>query len=275
MLVAAARWVMRFELKDLVAGVLAIFLAWVGMYSNREWKSVLYFSAAIVLVLGFLVSRGFFSIQDRNKILIAVFAAGLVLSVAFRLAKPPETSETISRPPEESTFRESAPTLKLEEPTFRETVENVTFSLGEGGVHVTYKLSDLEKSPSEPFDFGGSRPVRVYVQKGKLYADVTMYGGAAGASVEIKHNNFVVRPPNWDRNSNLTALEIVNEKQLPVFQFIYTTPSHIVVNGIFPFPGGLILANESGMVVNPILPATFALNRIFRYPSWKYPGQYK
>jgi hypothetical protein len=264
---------LRFELKDLIAYVLAIFLAWVGMSSNRQWQTVLYFAAAIVVVLGFLVSRGFFSIQDMNKVLIAVFAAALVLLVAFRLAKQTEPSETIPPPSEEPTFQESTPTPKLEEPTFREAVENVTVSLGEGGIHVTYKLSDLEKSQSEPFNFAGFTPVRVYVEKGKLYADVTVYGGAAGASVEIKHNNFVVRPPNWDRNSNLTALEVVNENQLPVFQFIYKTPSHIVLNGIFPFPGGLILANESGMVINPILPTTFVLNRIFRYPSWKYPGR--
>jgi len=47
------------------------------------------------------------------------------------------------------------------------------------------------------------------------------------------------------------------------------------MNGIFPFPGGLILANENGATINPILPTNFSLKRIFKYPSWKYPGEYE
>lgn len=166
---------------------------------------------------------------------------------------------------------------KLEQPTFREKVEKATFSLGEGGFHVTYEVSDLEKEPKEPFDLDGFKPVRMYVEDGKLYADVKVYGGAGRPPIEIKHNEFVVRPPNWDRNSSETALEVVNESQFPVFQFIYKTPFHIVVNGIFPSPVGLILANESGITVvrKSTLPQTFFLKRIFKYPSWKYPGQHE
>lgn len=72
-----------------------------------------------------------------------------------------------------------------------------------------------------------------------------------------------------------TALEIINENQVPVFQFIYKTPSHIVFNGIFPYPGGLLFASEEGVLINPVLPATVRLKRIFKYPSWKYPSQYE
>lgn len=164
---------------------------------------------------------------------------------------------------------------KLEDPTFREKVERVTFSLGRGGVHTIYSLSDLERGPREPFNFGGFKPVRLYVDKGKVYADVAVYGGSGQPPIEVKHNEFVVRPPNWDRNSDRSALEVVNERQLPVFQLVYLSPSHIAVNGVFPIPGGLLLANDAGMVINPILPTTFALKRIFKYPSWKYPGEHE
>jgi hypothetical protein len=161
----------------------------------------------------------------------------------------------------------------LEEPTFRERIEDVTFSLGAGGVHSIYKLSELERQPKEPFYFGGYIPVKLYVEDGKLYADVKLYGGAELPPVEIIHNEYVVRPKNWDINKSQEALEVVNEKLEPVFQLIYAKPSHIIVNGIFPYPGGLVLANESGLLINPTVPTTFTIKRIFKYPSWKYPGK--
>ena len=80
-------------------------------------------------------------------------------------------------------------------------------------------------------------------------------------------------PSNWDHNSNERGFEVIDEKGRPVFQYYYKSPYHIVFNGIFPFPGGLMLANENGTVINPRLPATFTLKRIFRYPSWEYPGK--
>lgn len=167
---------------------------------------------------------------------------------------------------------------KLEQPTFREKVEEVvTFSLGERGMSSSYSLSDLEKKPREPFELRGYKPFRMYVENGKLYVDVSVYGGANLPPVEIEHNKFTRRMSSqWDINSNTKALEVVNEDHFPVFQLFYKTPSHIVVNGVFPFPGGLFLANESGveMISTAMLPRKFSLKRIFKYPSWKYPGQY-
>ena len=170
-----------------------------------------------------------------------------------------------------------APNPILEHPTFREKPERIFFSLGQGGVTVSLKFSVMEEGPREPFDLRGFKPVRLYVEGTKLYADFKVFGGAEKPAVEVVHNEFTVRPPGWDRNSSATALEVVNQSGFPVFQMIYKTPSHIVVNGIFPAPGGLILANESGMVVvaNPTRLPPFSLKRIFKYPSWKYPGQYE
>lgn len=162
----------------------------------------------------------------------------------------------------------------LEEPTFREKTEVVKFSLGGGGITVGYRPSDLETQPREPFDFAGFKPVRLYVKDGKLRADVTVFGGPGEPSIEVRGNEFVVRPTGWDRNSNKTALEIVNQSRVPVFQLIHKSSSHIVVNGIFPYPGGLILANEDRTILNPTLPTAFRLKRIFKYPAWQYPGYY-
>mgnify|MGYP001568959281 CR=1 FL=1 len=165
--------------------------------------------------------------------------------------------------------------VKLEEPTFSEEVNKVSFSLGEGGITDITNVDKIKKSPREPFNFGGFKPIKIYFSEGKLYADVKIYRGVNLPSLELKRNKLINKPPDWDFNSNKNALEVVNEKQIPIYQFFYKTPSHIVMNGIFPFPGGLILANENGAIINPILPATFSLKRIFKYPSWKYPGKYE
>jgi hypothetical protein len=170
------------------------------------------------------------------------------------------------------TIVKDQPELQL--PTFTEKVDKVSFSLGERGFTMGYRIEDLEKKPSEPFNLNNFSPLKVYVKKGMPYADVKVYGGSGLPPIEIKNNQLLNKPPAWDFNSNEKALEIVNENYLPVYQFFYKSPSHIVVNGAFPFPGGLILASENGAVVNPTLPTTFKLRRIFKYPSWKYPGKF-
>ena len=163
---------------------------------------------------------------------------------------------------------------KLIFPTFSEDTKDVIFSLGERGMSAGYSRDALAETPREPFNFSGYSPVKLYIEGDQLYADVTIYGGSGLPPIQIAHNKLINKPPNWDFNSNETALEIVNDKGVPIYQFYYKTTSHIVMNGIFPFPGGLILANESGAVLNPRLPATFKLKPIFKYPSWKYPGEY-
>lgn len=162
---------------------------------------------------------------------------------------------------------------QLKQPTFTEKVDNVLFSLGERGISSMYKVADLEKAPREPFMLNGFSPVKVYVKGGKPYADVKIYSGSGLPPIEIKNNQLSNKPSSWDFNSNEKALEIVDENYRPIYQFYYKSPSHIVVNGIFPFPGGLILANDKEAVINPTMPTNFVMKKIFMYPSWKYPGR--
>jgi len=165
---------------------------------------------------------------------------------------------------------------ELKEPMFSENVENFSFSLGERGITVGFKKEVLEKEHmNNLFVFSNYRPVELYIEGGQLYADVKIFGGSGLPPIEIKKNKLSNKPPNWDFNSNETALEIVDNKQTPIYQFFYKNPSHIIMNGIFPFPGGLILANENGATINPTLPTNFLLKRIFKYPSWQYPGEYE
>lgn len=162
------------------------------------------------------------------------------------------------------------------EPRFSESIDTFFFSLGERGISVGYKKEVLEKTHMKNlYVLNDYRPVELYIENGQLYADVKIYGGRGLPPIEIKKNKVSNKPDNWDLNSNENAMEIVNQDGIPIYQFLYKTPSHIVMNGIFPYPGGFILANKGGAILNPELPTTFILKRIFKYPSWKYPGEYE
>ena len=109
-----------------------------------------------------------------------------------------------------------------------------------------------------------------------LLMHFTLWSGDGKPPIEITNNDFVVRTPGWDRNSSVNALEVVNSDNVPIFQMIRKNPSNITVNGIFPSPSGLlIIAGPNGLSVYvDKVPPDFVLRPIFKYPSWKYPGQY-
>jgi hypothetical protein len=133
--------------------------------------------------------------------------------------------------------------------------------------------ANLEKSTA--LNLGGYVPFKLHVKGGVLYCDVTVLGGADDPHVEIKENEFSVKPPNWDKNFSANAFEVVNETGDPVLQLIRKSAGHYVVNGYFPFSGGLIVATNDGMAIirRPGVPLP-KLQPIFRYPSWKHSGQY-
>lgn len=175
---------------------------------------------------------------------------------------PPDPTK--ARPPDRG-FREKPP-------------DKVTFSLGGGGMHTTVSLENLRKSDATPFQLGGFVPVRIYIKDDVPYCDVTLWGGQGKPPVEVKENEFSVTPPGWDRNFTANALEVVDEKGVPIFQMIRKSQTHYVANGYFVFPGGIIVATDKGtsMRSNPNrgdVPVG-ALSPIFKYPSWKYPGKY-
>ena len=171
-------------------------------------------------------------------------------------------------------FNEINSELKLKVPIFSEGIEDFTFSLGERGISVSGSKERLEETHyTKAFEFNGYYPVELYIEKDILYADVNIYGGYGLPPIKIKRNKLFNKPVNWDFNSNETAMEIVDENNFPIYQFFYKTPSHIVLNGIIPFSEGFILANENGAIFTLIIPDSFKLKRIFKYPSWKYPGE--
>ena len=150
--------------------------------------------------------------------------------------------------------------------TFKEESPDVfTIELYKGS-RAMISRSDLTEKGWGPFMMGNERPFSIYLENGKLYAEAKIYNGPGLPAVEVKKSEFIVRPMNWDRNFTDSALEIVNERSQPVLQVIYKRKGLIQIQGIFRgAEGGLIFEA-------PELPE--ALPRLFKYPSWKYQGQY-
>lgn len=229
------------------------------------------------LIGGFGIFRSGYSLH-ANIISCLFFGIGLTL-ISWWI-QPVQPRQPITTEKQQATNENKEPNKEpddlrkkseSEQPTFREKVDEVTFQLG--GISITYDLEQLKTTKKQPFNFYGYSPVTLYVEGEQLCADVKIYGGKNKPPIEIVHNDFVVRPLGWDKNFNREAFEVVDTKHNPMFQFIYKSKTHILVNGIFPSGGGLALASEGHVVFNPILPTMFSLKRIFKYPSSKYPGQ--
>ena len=173
----------------------------------------------------------------------------------------------------------------LEQPTFPENSQIIHLTLGNWTV--TIPRTSLETGP--PFRLRDQivsvPPVgpdaTISMKNGTIYVDAIVSDGTKfNREVIIQHNTILDWPPRWDHNSNQHALEFVDEHRSPVFQLIIKGPTDLEMNGRFVTPGGVtILSPTLGLMVNAgasaaSAPATADLVPIFKYPSWKYPGQY-
>jgi hypothetical protein len=160
---------------------------------------------------------------------------------------------------------------KLQHPAFREKSEQVSVDFG--GMGFTFLKENLRAAPGIPMRIAGFVPVTLHVVGDNVFADAEVYGGQGKPTIKIVRNEFEVTPPGWDKNSSENAFEVVDEKQIPVFQMIYETPSRIVIKGYIILPNGrLLFADDKGLSFD-LLPKK-PLDRIFKYPAWKYPGVY-
>jgi hypothetical protein len=96
--------------------------------------------------------------------------------------------------------------------------------------------------------------------EGIFYVDASITEGKGRPVVQIKRNNFTIMQPDWDRNYSAEAIEIVNAHEQPIFQMIRRRSNVIEISGIFAGKKTLFDARPERL--------------LFRYPSWKYPGQY-
>ncbi len=165
--------------------------------------------------------------------------------------------------------------------------DQVIFSLGSGG-QIIVSTEQLRKGkPIAIVMMGDFVPIQGYLKGDTLYCDVKLWSETGQSLVEVKENEFVVRPPNWDRNFSSNALEVVDEKGAPILQVIRKTASHWVINGMIVSPVGVIVATDQGTVFgshmdnlalalkqkNMMLAALKELKPIFKYPSYQHPGE--
>ena len=162
----------------------------------------------------------------------------------------------------------------LKTPIFTEDIKECVFNFG--GNTATISIDDLEKQPQQFISINGISPV-MYVKNHTFYVDVTVSDPDKLLPVEIKEGKLTVTPANWDTNSNDSAFEVVDGKLDVVFQIIYHKPSKVFLYGIFPDPqvkSQLIYVSEQSIALSYTKPKEFSIKRQFKYPSWKYPGQF-
>ncbi len=261
----------------------------IGVQNNYFLNVPIFIEGFLLLVfatlfIGVIIinSMGLDTIQ-KTTLGIAICSFTLFLAYTFSLHSQPKDnfnkensttpiSSNISSPQTQSTVKTTPSEIQSspKEPTFTEGFDVVTFTVGSS--IQTLEVSDLEKAKHKFFI--GDVPAFLYVDNGKPYVDVDLYGIPNEPPVRLRHNKLLNRPSSWDLNSDEKALEVVNEKGQPIFQIYYKTPSHIVVYGLF-FNGYVpVLASERGIQTTPKLDgASYPIKPIFKYPSEKHFGQ--
>lgn len=120
-----------------------------------------------------------------------------------------------------------------------------------------------------------------YIKNNRLYLkSQTMFGDAA-TTVQMNDEWPIHLPQGWDRNFNGNSFEIVDEKELPVFQVRYESANVIDVNGIFVAPDGSInvgfgeeiFGAPAGTAAKIPESALDGRKVWFKYPSRQFQGE--
>jgi hypothetical protein len=165
--------------------------------------------------------------------------------------------------------------------TFKQSLEFVAFSFGEHGIEYPFSPDDFKEGPVYPVP---DVPFKIYVENGRFFCDVSFVPAPGLPPVKLQRNVISGKPSEWDINQSDRALEVVNDKLMPIIQLYYKDDAHIVFNGFIPFKGGVYVASAEGLrrvmqndfstkYTNGL--ASFDIKRLFKYPSFKHPGQFE
>jgi hypothetical protein len=147
------------------------------------------------------------------------------------------------------------------------------FSVNVGTYTNMTDTNELEQHPVDVAQIGLSQ-VTALMDKGKFFVNVTISDGIR--TVSINYDNPTKMPKGWDYNNIGSECEIVNAQLQPIFQMTYDSlHANVTINGIFPLDRStVVVATNAGLLMGvPTTSVNFTLNRIFKYPSWKYPHQ--
>jgi hypothetical protein len=151
---------------------------------------------------------------------------------------------------------------------FHEKITHYTFTLGEHGISVSTTVDELRRGHKPFVGF----PITVFLKEkdDTVHFNIALPTGIVGTPVVVNDSGeFSVSEPFWDRNYDTHAFEVVNDKQEAVLQVIRKTPSNLIINGIFKYQDGTVIADDKGW--RPMKPGD-SITRLFKYPSWKFPG---
>jgi hypothetical protein len=167
-----------------------------------------------------------------------------------------------SKAPEEKILEPKTPGELLSE-GFHEKITHYTFTLGENGASVSTTMAALQAG-AQPFR---GFPITVFLKENDetIHFKIEVPNG-----VVVTDGEFSLNEPFWDRNYDKYAFEVVDEKQQPVLQVFRKTPSSLVINGIFRYQEGTVIADDKGW--RPMKPGD-TIKRIFKYPSRNYQGK--
>jgi len=118
----------------------------------------------------------------------------------------------------------------------------------------------------------GKCPIRAVREKGALKIFATLYSAPGYGDVTLEGNVLHKKIAEWDRCFDDTSMEVVDENKEPVFQMIYTTPTDIVIRGIFRDHGETFVATSDLTGFYPPgfpVPQFQPLKALFKYPSMK------
>ncbi len=193
-------------------------------------------------------------------------------------ASAPYRAETNQQRQPEST----APTVATGKPNGkdRRPGPSSTFSesLGDfvvivGGHPRTVSGTSTRQHPANIAPFGDATAIRAYVERGKIFVDASVVYALDRPPLRLVHNNLQDQPPEWDRNWDSSAIEIVDDKLIPRFQLIYKNARTAILRGVFRFSGGaMVLGETNSHAFIGGQEDSVNIVRLFKYPSRLYQG---
>jgi len=195
-------------------------------------------------------------------------AAEIADEVAKRFPKATEAHGVSDSVTARVTRAEPKPAHTTKEPTFSEEDGPFTVVFSSGVLHF-----GKDQKEADLLSIEGKPVAKAFVENNKLYVDAILSDGLGGPPVELKHNRLTFRNQRWDRNYDDSALEIVTNDLVPIFQLVYRNPRTVVVRGIFIIQNKVIVADENRVMIDPPSPVNAAFKRIFKYPSRIHQGE--
>ena len=274
-----------------VIGIITVLLYGLGvdaMYGNDfKIAAALYFVATVLIALKICSQKEVRDHPNSGGIQLVVILLSTSVFVASLLwidhrKGPAAISKT--QPPQERTKPVQNPPVSKEPPmqppprtsvnihkesqsfAFTESISDTVTVLLDNGANIHFEVhlqsTSIQKQKSNGLlNLDGERPLTVYIQDGTFYVDASITDGSGHKAIQIERNKLEVNPSGWDRNFSANAVEVVDSSQRPVFQMIRKRANLIQISGLF--------ISSKGSVFDARPPKA-----LFKYPAWKYPGEY-